>query len=151
MTHWAEKYMTVPYKAFNRKPDFSGCNCWGLVYLVFQHELGIDLPSYGELSAKRIREVHKEVHSSKGVPPWQYRVEPGTEGLYDVAVFKGVVRGQEAETHVGIITKPGWCLHTTPESGVVHVPFRDSLQGKCQVNLMNKLTGIFRHEYLVAQ
>lgn len=39
---WPEKYIGLPYKTLGR--DLNGIDCYGLVYLIFKHELGIDLP-----------------------------------------------------------------------------------------------------------
>lgn len=51
------KYTTIPYKDHGR--EFDGVDCWGLVYLIYLHELGISLPTYSEqyesvAEAKRI-------------------------------------------------------------------------------------------------
>ena len=40
------KYITVPYKSHGR--GFDGIDCWGLVYLIYLHDLGITLPTYVE-------------------------------------------------------------------------------------------------------
>ena len=40
------KYITIPYKDHGR--GFDGIDCWGLVYLIYLHELGISLPTYSE-------------------------------------------------------------------------------------------------------
>ena len=40
------KYITIPYKSHGR--EFDGIDCWGLVYLIYLHELGISLPTYSE-------------------------------------------------------------------------------------------------------
>ena len=41
------KYIGLPYKEYGR--DFNGCDCYGLIYLFYKHELGIELPTYSAL------------------------------------------------------------------------------------------------------
>jgi cell wall-associated NlpC family hydrolase len=43
---WAESYVGVPWDDHGTDGSFAGCNCYGLVRLVYRRELGIDLPRY---------------------------------------------------------------------------------------------------------
>ena len=53
--HWTARYINIPY--INKGREFSGADCWGLVRLVYKNELGIDLPTYGEVSADNLAKV----------------------------------------------------------------------------------------------
>ena len=37
MTHWTQKYVGIPYRDLGR--DMTGCDCWGLLRLVYGQEL----------------------------------------------------------------------------------------------------------------
>ena len=39
-----EKYLGIPFKKKGR--GFDGCDCYGLVWLFYRNELGIELPDY---------------------------------------------------------------------------------------------------------
>jgi len=43
MIDW-NKYVGIPYKINGR--NFDGCDCWGLVCLVYRYEFGIDIDKY---------------------------------------------------------------------------------------------------------
>lgn len=144
--NWVEKYMRIPYEA--KGASFRGANCWGLVHLVLKEEAGIITPSYGEISARHLLSITRTVGNSRGIPPWQHKVEPGEEEMFDVVIFKGIMRGHAVDMHTGIVTQRGMILHTEEGSGVAHVPFRDSEKGKVNFALANRIVAIFRHEAL---
>lgn len=39
---WSNKYLGIPFKRGGA--DFNGCDCWGLLRLVFERELNVVLP-----------------------------------------------------------------------------------------------------------
>jgi len=44
MVEWAKKYVGIPYVMHSSSID--GCDCYGLVTLIFENEFGIKLPKY---------------------------------------------------------------------------------------------------------
>jgi cell wall-associated NlpC family hydrolase len=55
---WVDKYFDVPWDDEGTDGAFTGCNCYGLVRLIFQEEFGICLPRYE--GAAYSRSVDKE-------------------------------------------------------------------------------------------
>lgn len=42
--NWVSRFMNIPYKKNGR--DLRGCDCYGLVYMVYKYAFSIDLPTY---------------------------------------------------------------------------------------------------------
>lgn len=144
--NWVEKYVRIPY--VDGAPSFEGCNCWGLVHLVLKTEAGVETPEFSQISAEQIRAISKKVGNSVLSPPWQLQIDPGEEQMFDVILFKSLVKRKALDLHTGIVTSSGMCLHTEESFGCVHVPFRNSPYGKCHPFLFNRISYIFRHEQL---
>lgn len=124
---WCNNYIKVPFKDHGR--DENGCDCWGLVRLIYKKELAIDLPEFLEYKdikdGVNIAEMYKEEHLK-----WE-TLELGDEKEFDVLVFK--ILG--LPTHIAIVIKKGLMLHC--EKGIgTHVSdyyrekqWRDRLKG----------------------
>ena len=105
MDAWWNRYVGIPFAPGGN--GVSGCDCWGLVRLVYRREFRIELPGV-------ILDVEKgSVTDAAFVSPmldlvrdafWE-RVSVPSPG--DVAVFR--VRGYDS--HVGLVTVPGYMLH----------------------------------------
>lgn len=122
---WWNKYLSVPFK--DRGRDASGCDCWGLVRLVYAQEKRIALPDYLECyETSNDRDTLAATISSE----WQGWIMPDKPEEFDVIVLR--MRG--VPMHVGIITKRGWMLHCARGVGTAHEPFnnmrwRDKVEG----------------------
>lgn len=44
------KYLQIPYKIFSS--DLNGCDCWGLVQLIYKNEHNINLPDFPNIENK---------------------------------------------------------------------------------------------------
>jgi cell wall-associated NlpC family hydrolase len=104
MTQWWGRYIGLP---------FEDCNCWALVRRVYRDHLGIDLPEYGEISDTDLLAVHRKMKAEAEL--W---ITPPDSRPFDVALM-ATKRGV---SHVGIVTRPLWVLHTEKGSNAVHVP-----------------------------
>lgn len=104
MTRWIEKYVGIPFQDGGR--GWHGLDCWGLVRLVLKTECGIEVPSYGEISATELSAIAKEVSGEIKKEPWHPVNQPE---MFDVAVMHRHV----APVHVGIIVAldPARMLH----------------------------------------
>lgn len=109
---WYEKYMSIPFVEKGR--DWNGCDCWGLVRLIYATELGIELPSYLETyentnDSKSLRDVIVAERSEH----WLNPTEP-TE--FDVILLQ--MRG--VPMHVGVVTKKNHMIHCVKDIGIAH-------------------------------
>ncbi len=97
--NWWNNYLGLPYQPQGRTRE--GLDCWGLVRMVYEQEFGIDLPSFTEAYseadlAKFLRAVQQE--------GW---VQADLPRSGDVVLCRVV----GSESHVGVVTYPGFFLH----------------------------------------
>lgn len=83
-----------------------GCDCWGLVRLVYRRELAIDLPSYrgAYVSPDEREEIAALVDSVEQVGPWRQADHPAP---FNLLVFR---RGQ-LRSHLGLRITSRLMLH----------------------------------------
>lgn len=134
---WSNAYIGTPWQDLGRSAE--GCDCWGLAWLVFACELGIELPSYAEhySSAEEQREIAGLIMAASFEPTW-IRVAPQKARPFDIAVFR---RGRW-DSHIGIIVQPGTMLHMAREDCAQHARLN---QGEWRT----RLSGIWRHNDLI--
>ena len=107
--NWTDRYVGIRFASQGR--TLAGCDCWGLVRLIYQTELGITLPEYGEISATDLVEVSKNISSGYVSEPWT-AVDTATE--FDVAVMR--FHGSRNVGHVGVMVDSEHVVHT--EKGI---------------------------------
>lgn len=117
---WVQNYIGLPYRQHH---------CWGLVRKVYAEQLGVTLPAYGEISASDLIAVARQI-ARDSARDWQ-RVEAPAE--FDVAVL----RARSGGVHVGVVTQPGWMLHTEAATDAVHVPIS-------HLSVRGRITGFWR-------
>lgn len=101
---WWAPYIGLPYRQ---------AHCWELVRRIFAEQRGILLHPFAEIDPNDLRRVAREMGA--GAQDWT-PVE--TPEPFDVVVM----RRHRLPIHVGIVTQPGWVLHTERETDAVHVP-----------------------------
>ena len=100
--HWSAAWLGLPWAAGGRARQ--GCDCWGLVRLVYAAELGIDLPGYDGVSpcAAELAEIDALIAAGSG--DWRQVDQPAP---FDVLLFR---RGRW-RSHVGLHVTRGRMLH----------------------------------------
>lgn len=126
------KYIGIPYKNLGR--DFSGCDCYGLVYLVYKTELGIVLPDYTELQYSK--DWYKEEnHILENIDSKWSKVEETPYKIFDALIFYGIGFTTVAN-HIGIYIGDDKFLHVFSSS--------TSMISRLE-KFSNKLYGVMRY------
>lgn len=95
------EYIGIPFLAGGR--DRAGCDCWGLLRLIYQERMGLLLPAYtgydDPLSAQAAALIQE------GRTDWQVVESPEP---MDAVLFK--VAGRP--NHIGLVVAPGQMIHS---------------------------------------
>lgn len=133
---WAASYMGLPFKPHGR--DRAGCDCWGLVRLVYAEQLGVDLPEFEGISPDDAAAIPAAIAAE--TPLWT-PVPLLQRQAFDVVVMRArLIREGKALTpdmHVGVVTEDLKILHTQLPYGVACVPIDHP-------TLSNRISGVFR-------
>lgn len=120
MSHWADGYR-IPFK--DRGRDRAGVDCYGLVRLVLSEQCGIDLPSYGDISAYDLARISRLMGGDAAAEiPWR-EVELSEAREFDVLVMFG--HGSRKPTHVGVMAGPSHVFHIEKGIEACVVPISD--------------------------
>lgn len=134
-----QRYIGLPFEIGGR--TFDGVDCWGLVRLFYQHDLGIELPSYSDyedLNQHTKVELSNLITNEKETR-WQ---DVATDVHYlefgDVLVFR--VKG--LPVHVGVYLSENKFLHSLVGINSCTEKLNNH-KGRCWDN---KLVGACRYE-----
>jgi cell wall-associated NlpC family hydrolase len=127
------KYIGIPFA--DHGSDHSGCDCWGLVHLVYREVLGIEMPNLGDRYSDAY--AHGEVHAlveSVADESWNVDVTNAQWKPLDVMVFKrcGV------EAHVGLYLRRGEMLHVVDGMAAAEERYNTAKWGR-------RLSRVLRH------
>jgi cell wall-associated NlpC family hydrolase len=101
---WTDDFIEIPFKPDGR--DRNGCDCWGLVCLVYREKLGIELPEYkGVFEAQTIAQLKNVARVMEREKESWVRVEKPHE--FDVVM----IRSGAYAWHVGIVIDRRRMLH----------------------------------------
>lgn len=123
-----DRYMAIPYVDGGR--DMEGCDCWGLLRLIYADHLNIVLPEHSDVSAFDLMAVFKRVRDDR--KEWQAVKEPEP--------FDGVLMNERPNSpvisHIGIVTPCGRVMHTNALHGVRVQSFEE---------LASRVMGVYRY------
>jgi cell wall-associated NlpC family hydrolase len=131
-------YVGIPFVDGGRGMD--GCDCWGLLRLVYQREAGIELPSYGEISAAEVIAVARQIRSAITMDPWiDVAAQPRRE--FDCVVMRKLEEAQRVPYHVGVMVSSTRLLHTVYAADSHTVDTSDP-------SVARRIIGFYRHKDL---
>lgn len=103
-----------------------GCDCWGLVKLWFEKELGIELPDF-DVSANDRELVAETIDSGRHEPVWE-PVDRPKKG--DVVAMSTNPHHPGMVNHVGVYLGRYKILHTTEKTGAMIIPSTNLMWSK---------------------
>ena len=132
VAEWAGKYIGIPFKTRGR--DFSGVDCWGVIYLVLKNEFGLtNLKSFHERyeTVEDEDKLQRIIEAEKG--SW-IPVPEGSERPGDAVVL----RIWKAHCHIGVVIGDGYMLHALKDINVCREKYNGILWRR-------RIIGFFRY------
>ena len=112
---FCNRVIRVPFVDGGR--DWNGLDCFGLARLCYSECLGIDLPSYGDISAQDMMRIALKIEEDAASQIWVAAPAPQE---FDFVVMKWFAKRHIG--HVGIVLDKRHILHTEAHTGPVIVP-----------------------------
>lgn len=128
-------YVGIPFRDGGR--DRSGCDCWGLVRLVYAGD-GIDLPTYGEIGATEMMRIAREFRREMFVEMTWRRVDDLPRQRLDAVVMRRVGEVDGPAWHIGVMMDGKRVLHTEKATDSVLVPLGHH-------SVAPRIAGFYRH------
>ena len=124
------RYIGIPFADHGRSE--SGCDCWGLVRLIYQNEFGVELDDLGPLYRSTVdNDGMSSVYISQ-LPMWE-KVESPVIGDVVLLNLRGI------PIHVGVVISENQMVHC--EHGIDSVVERfDNMLWK------NRVEGFYRYD-----
>lgn len=126
-----DRFVGIPWSDKGR--DFTGADCWGLLWLVMRELRGIDLPSYSDqyVTASDRKALDRLIAGE--LSPW-LEISVGAEQPFDAVLM----REGRFLRHVGLVVDDGRLLHVSSGSTSVIERYREGL-------LRNRVVGFYRY------
>jgi cell wall-associated NlpC family hydrolase len=139
---WAERYIGIPF--IERGSDLSGCDCLGLMRLVYRDRLSVELGSFNGIDVKDGQSVRDAINAALATPAWA--PVTGLMQDYDGVLMLGTatVSGRTAllPKHIGIAAGSRHVLHVDSEGE----------PSRCEPvsRLKNRIVGVYRYQRVSA-
>lgn len=134
---WAGRYIGLPFIDGGRGPV--AVDCWGLVRLVYAQERGIELPTYGEISAGALLTITRAIRAGQEAPEVWRQVE--APQAFDVGVMRGGASWRPC--HVGVMVDGETVLHVEKDSATCLEPINGQV-------MKHRIIGFWRHAEMIA-
>lgn len=124
-----KKYVGIPFRMGGR--DRNGVDCYGLIYLAYLEEYGIELPRYDGVpnGAERAEVTNMLIDGARYGGKWQRVEDPRTGDVVELKLLR--------VSHIGLYVEPGMMLHALDAPGVV-------LEGLDRPKYRRRMNGCFR-------
>ena len=132
VSDWWARYIGTPFKDGGRDAD--AVDCWGLVRLVYAAELGIDLPVYGEISARDLMRIARAMGARKD-DGWNTITEPRA---FDIVLMRSGRGGGDSVIHVGVMADARRVMHVEATVATTIVPLS-------HFSVAGRIVGFRRH------
>lgn len=129
-----DDFVGLPWLDRGRSRD--GCDCWGLLGLVYAERFGIVIPSYRE-DYSTVADGDAVAALIDGRPVDWLEIAVGAERQGDAVLMSVAGRPR----HVGVVVGDGLVLHIERGAGSLIENYRS-------MRLRRRVTGFFRHEQL---
>jgi len=127
MYEWVKKYIGIPFASNGRTID--GCDCYGLVRLVFRNEYGVNLPELSNdyTDALNVAETARLFKENLPVLAGEKTAIPQEKAV-------AIITEHGVAAHIGIFAGDGYILHTGIKTGSVcqretHPGLRGRIEG----------------------
>ena len=135
MGTWASAYVGIPFTDHGRTKF--GCDCWGLVRLIYREQFGLSLPDYGEayMTTNDRNEIKTMIQEA---PIRGWTAHPLHEAREGDALL---LRMAGIPMHCGIVIQPTKFLHI--ESGMNAV-----IEDWVRPHWRRRVLGVYRHNLM---
>lgn len=142
---WLSSYIGIPWKERGR--DAAGLDCWGLVRLVMQEQLGISLSPWSTIGPDDAERIETILADQSTTETW-VAIPVGAERTADVALMSRPYRRNDgrmafADAHVGLVVAPGFLLHVDQGTKTSRIEKYNGTSA-----MWRKIVGFWRHHEL---
>mgnify|MGYP000125468472 CR=1 FL=1 len=104
-------YVGIQFEDYGRERE-TGLDCWGLVRLIYREVAGIELPTYGDISAYDLMRVAREFRKATTATSeiW-HKVTDAPRRMLDVVVMTVFEDGAKVPYHCGLMVSPRRMVH----------------------------------------